>query len=187
LEKIRHTAAVDPLCAMLAENDDRDPIVRHGGIMGLAGCGTEESIAAKSKDPSAAVRGAAVVALRRLKSPRVALFLDDSDESVVLEAARAIYDVPITSALPALAALTEKPLITNPHTLHRAVNAHYRLGAAANARALVAFAARDTTPEASRKEALETLSVWANPSKKDRVLINGALYKNVAILTPSRR
>ena len=170
LGRIRHTAAVDPLCAMLAENDDRDPIVRHGGIMGLAGCGTDEGIAAKSKDPSAAVRGAAVVALRRLKSPRVAQFLNDLDESVVLEAARAIYDVPITSALPALAALTEKASVTNTHTLHRTVNAHYRLGAAANARALVALAVRDTAPEASRKEALETLSVWANPSKKDRVL-----------------
>jgi quinoprotein glucose dehydrogenase len=99
-----------------------------------------------------------------------ALFLNDSDESVVLEAARAIYDVPIASALPALAALTEKASVTNPHTLHRAVNAHYRLGTAADAQALVSFAARDTAPEPARKEALETLSVWAHPSKKDRVL-----------------
>jgi HEAT repeat protein len=76
LGKIRYTAAVDPLCAMLAENDDRDPIVRHGGIMGLAGCGTEEEIAAKAKHLSAAVRGAAVVALRRLKSSRVRIVLE---------------------------------------------------------------------------------------------------------------
>jgi quinoprotein glucose dehydrogenase len=170
LGKTRYTAAVDALCAMLAENDDQDPIVRHGGIMGLVGCGTAEGIASKSNDPSAAVRGAAVVALRRLESPRAQLFLNDSDESVVLEAARAIYDVPIPAALPALAALTEKASVTNPHTLRRALSAHYRLGSATNAQALVAFATRDTAAEALRREAIECLAAWAHPNKTDRVL-----------------
>jgi len=45
------------------------------------------------------------VALRRLRSPAVATFLKDADKGVVLEAARAIYDVPIPEAMPALAAL----------------------------------------------------------------------------------
>ena len=113
---------------MLAENDDKDPILRHGGVMGLVGCGTAEQIAAKVHDPSVALRGDAVVALRRLQSPLVAEFLKDADEVVVLEAARAIHDVPIEAAMPALAALTANPAIKDPHILNRAVNAHYRLG-----------------------------------------------------------
>jgi len=103
--KARPQPAVEPLFKVLAENDDADPILRHGAVMGLVGCATAEKIAAKASDPSAAVRGGAVVALRRLKSPLVAAFLQDADQSVVLEAARAIHDAPIPEALPALAEL----------------------------------------------------------------------------------
>ena len=169
LGKIGHPSAFESLCAMLAENDDRDPILRHGGIMGLAGCATDEQLARKTGDPTAAVRGAAVVALRRLKSPLAAAFLQDPDESVLLEAARAIHDVPIEAAMPALAALTAGT-VQNPRVLTRAVNANYRLGQAANARALVALAVAATAPEAARREALEALGAWAHPNEKDRVL-----------------
>jgi len=169
LGKIGHKAAFEPLVAMLAENDDKDPILRHGGVMGLKGCGTPEQIAALSKNPSIAVRGDACVALRHLKSPLVAAYLQDADESVVLEAARAIHDVPIEAALPALAALTSNPALKNVHTLSRAVNAHYRLGKSENAKALAAYAA-SAAPEAARKEAVDALSEWGKPSAKDRLL-----------------
>ena len=141
LGKLGDKTAFEPLCKMLAENDDKDPILRHGGVMGLVGCGTAEQIAAKAHDPSVALRGDAVVALRRLQSPLVAEFLKDEDESVVLEAARAIHDVPIEAAMPALAALTANPAIKDPNILNRAVNAHYRLGKAEDAKALAALAA----------------------------------------------
>ncbi len=170
LGKIGYKTAFEPLVAMLAENDDKDPILRHGGVMGLKGCGLPEQIAALSKNPSVAVRGDACVALRHLKSPLVAAFLKDADESVVLEAARAIHDVPIDAAMPALAALTANPALKNPHTLSRAVNAHYRLGKAENARAIAALAATTTAPEAARKEALDALSEWGKPNPKDRLL-----------------
>jgi quinoprotein glucose dehydrogenase len=170
LGKIGDQAAFAPLCAMLVANDDRDPILRHGGVMGLVGCGTVEQIAAKVQDPSVALRGAAVVALRRLESPRVADFLKDGDESIVLEAARAIHDVPIQAALPALAELTANPAIKNPHILDRAVNANYRLGKLENATALAALAADARRPEAARKDALTALTIWAHPDGKDRLL-----------------
>jgi putative heme-binding domain-containing protein len=169
LGKIGNKAAFEPLVALLADNDDKDPILRHGGIMGLVGCGTAEQIAALSKNASVAVRGDACVALRRLQSPLVAAFLDDADESVVLEAARAINDAGIEAAMPALAKLTTKPL-TNPHILSRAVNANYRAGKAENARALAALAVSNTASEAARKEALDALAVWGHPNPKDRLV-----------------
>ena len=54
--------------------------------------------------------------------------------------------------------------------LLRVVNAHYRLGQAANAKVLATLAADNTAQEAARKEALTVLGAWANPSPKDRLL-----------------
>ena len=170
LGKLGARAAFEPLVAMLAENDDKDPILRHGGVMGLKGCGTPEQIAALSKHASVAVRGGAVVALRHLKSPLAAAFLQDADESVILDAARAIHDAPIDAAMPALASITINPALKNPHVLQRVVNANFRVGKAENARALAAFAAAANTPDAARGDALDVLSAWANPSPKDRLL-----------------
>ncbi len=170
LGKTGYKPAADPLFAMLAENADKDPILRHAGIMGLTGCADAASLAARANHPSAAVRGAAVVALRRLKSAQVAAFLKDADQSVVLEAARAIHDVPIPEAMPALAALLGDKRISDRNILLRAVNAHYRLGQPADAKALAAFAADNSANEVGRKEALTALAVWANPNPKDRLL-----------------
>ena len=170
LGKSGYKPAVEPLFAMLAENADRDPILRHAGIMGLTGCADVAVLAARTTHASAAVRGAAVVALRRLKNAQVAVFLKDADQSVVLEAARAIHDVPIPEAMPALAALLGEKRISDRNILLRAVNAHYRLGQPANAKALATFAADKTANEVGRKEALTALAAWANPNPKDRLL-----------------
>ena len=51
------------------------------------------------------MRLAKLLALRRLGNPAVAYFLEDEDPQIVLEAARAINDVPIPAAFPQLAAL----------------------------------------------------------------------------------
>ena len=50
---------------------------------------------------------AVLIAERRLATPKIRRHLNDANPLVVLEAARAINDVPITNALPALAALAE--------------------------------------------------------------------------------
>jgi quinoprotein glucose dehydrogenase len=92
--------------SMVRANDDRDVYLRHAGVMALAGCGDVAGVHRLKDDSSKAVRLAAVVALRRLAHPGVQDFLKDQDAAVVLEAARAINDLPITAALPALAALS---------------------------------------------------------------------------------
>ncbi|MDB6155435.1 MAG: hypothetical protein JWL90_3888 [Chthoniobacteraceae bacterium] len=168
--KLAHKAAVEPLFQMLAENGDRDPILRHGAVMGLTGCANAQELAAKSGDGSSAVRIGALLALRRQHNPAISAFLNDADEAVVLETARAIHDVPIEEAMPALAALTSRKGLKNARVLERAVNAHYRLGKAENARALAAFAAEPSGPESSRKDAIDALANWAAPSQQDRLL-----------------
>jgi quinoprotein glucose dehydrogenase len=169
LGKAAHKGAVAPLFTLLAENADKDPLLRHAGIFGLAGCADPEQLAAKASDPSPAVRGAAVVALRRQRSPQIAAFLRDADETIILEAARAIHDTPIEPALPALAQLLGDTRITGRNIILRIVNAHYRIGQPDNARALATFAANPNVREAGRREALDALAQWGSPNPKDRL------------------
>jgi len=190
LGKAAHKGAVDPLFTMLAENGDRDPILRHGAVMGLTGCADPEQLRAKSTDGSTAVRAGALLALRRQKNPQVAAFLNDADQTIVLEAARAIYDTPINEAMPALASLVGEKRVKDRNVLLRAVNAHYRLGQDANAKALAACAADPQANESARRNSLLALSVWANPNPKDRLtyqwrpLPNRGPENALAALTP---
>ncbi len=170
LGKLKVASAVEPLFEMLAANNDQDPVLRHGGVMGLTACATAAQLAGKVKHESVAVRVGAVLALRRQESAEVAQFLNDSDQSVLLEVSRAIHDVPIQGAFPALAALSSNPNIKNPRILERVLNANYRLGKAGNARAIADFAARAGAPDPARKDALEALGAWARPSARDRLL-----------------
>jgi quinoprotein glucose dehydrogenase len=128
------------------------------------------------------VRRAALLALRRVESPDIAEFLKDDNALLVAEAARAINDIPITNALPKLAAMIEDedkltalsagtPEQPGPRdaVLRRVVNANFRVGGTNNAQALAAFAATSKAPEAIRGEALALLGEWAKPSGHDRI------------------
>ena len=118
---------------------------------------------AAADDAAPAVRLAALLAWRRQGSPEVARFLTDKEPRLVVEAARAIYDVPIPEALPQLAALSTQKGLADP-LLYRVLNAHFRLGRAENAAAVAAVAARADVPEALRVEALRELGEWEKPS-----------------------
>ena len=168
--KLQIGSAMEPVLKLLADNADADPALRHAGIMALRGMPDSTRVVQLSGHPSKSVRLAAVVALRKRQDPQVSAFLKDSDVSVQTEAARAINDVPqLHGALAALAALTAQKNIPDP-LLHRALNANFRLGAAENARAIVAVAADKSRSEAMRDEALEMLRAWAEPGDLDRVM-----------------
>jgi quinoprotein glucose dehydrogenase len=62
-------------------------------------------------DPAFEVRLAAVLAWRRGASPGLARFLQDPDVRIVVEAARAIHDVPVPAAMSALAALGDDAVL----------------------------------------------------------------------------
>ncbi|HTN76433.1 MAG TPA: PVC-type heme-binding CxxCH protein [Pirellulaceae bacterium] len=169
LGKLANAPAIPSVLAMLAANDNNDPILRHGGIMALTGAGDASSLLEAAKHESPAARLAVVVAMRKRGLPEVAALLNDADPAVVLEAARAIHDHPITAALPQLAALITRSSTSDP-LLRRVLNANYRLGQPENALALAQFAASADAPEAMRLEALQMLAAWETPSQKDRVL-----------------
>lgn len=177
LGRLGQRDAVGAIFQMLRENADKDAYLRHAGVMGLVGTGDVESLVNAAGDSSPAVRIAAVVALRRLKRPEIARFLADKQASIVIEAARAINDVPIPEATEALAGMIgHKDL---PKSVwQRAINANFRLGGLQRAKALAEFAAGKDNPEQGRVDALMALSDWSKPSGRDRVV---GLWRPIAM------
>ena len=167
LGRMGSSEAFGPLVELLATNDDADPWLRHQAIWALVGLGDVEALVALAEDPRPAVRRAAVVALRRLEDPAVARVLADGDPSIVGEAARAIYDVPIDGAMEALAQLLPSVTPEDRHYLaRRALLANRRLGGAARAERIGAWLAAGGQRETNR-EAVEILRDWAAPSSRD--------------------
>lgn len=170
LGRIGAPEAVTPIVAMLAKNNDRDVYLRQAGAIALGRIGDEAALAKLAEHPSEAVRIAAVVALRRMLSPKLELFLSDKSEFVATNAARAINDDEfVTPALPALAQMLEQTRFTNEPLLRRAINANLYVGKSANAQRLAGFAQKAQNPEVLRAEAIKTLGVWGETSAFDRV------------------
>lgn len=170
--------AIPAVARMLRDNADQDAYLRHAGVMALAGISAKHADALKqaAEDASPSVRLAVLLALRRQRSPEVARYLKDADATLVLEAARAIYDVPIPEALPKLAALaapgalpTLPPSVQAP-VLQRALAALNRAGTPESAQELAAFAARAGAPAAAREQALQLLLAWEKPAGRDPVV-----------------
>ena len=139
LGKLGDPQAIEPLLVMLAENADKDPVLRHAGVMGLVGsAGSAESLTKHALHGSPAERLAILLALRRMQADEVAMFLADSEPRIVLEAARAIHDLPLPESMPKLAALITRSTADDA-LLRRVLDANYRLGtpeAAARPRAV---------------------------------------------------
>jgi quinoprotein glucose dehydrogenase len=184
LGRLAHGPAVEHILDMLEANNDEDVYLRHGGAIALARIGNKDALTAVADHPSRALRTVAVVALRRLRDPGVARFLEDEDDFVVTEAARAINDdESIEAALPSLAGvLGARPDASEP-LVRRALNANLRVGAPENAQAVAAFASRSDVTEAMRVEAISILGVWPAPSLVDRVdgVHRGALARETAV------
>jgi quinoprotein glucose dehydrogenase len=151
-----------------------------------------ERLALSRSDAPASARSthAVLLSLRRRASPAVAAFLTHANPGLILEAARAIHDLPIPESLPALAGLIHDPAILDSplasmalppppgappilvpprdQLLLRILNAHFQLGEPRHASNLVAFAAGQTPdlapapwPAHLRAEALFLLAHWA--------------------------
>ena len=168
--RIESKDAVAPLIAMINLNNDEDLYIRHAGVMALARIGQVDPIVALVNSPERDLRIAAVLVLRRLRSEKVALFLQDKEEYIVTEAARAINDdLSIENALPDLAALLKEERFTSEPLLRRGISACVRVGGDKELTMLIAFAKRKNIPTALRAEAMAALGTWANPSVLDRV------------------
>ncbi len=169
LSRIGMEPAGPALIEFAAATKPEDTVLRHCASLAMSTCMKSAELSALATHVSPAVRLAAVVALRRVASDEVQRFLKDSDAAIVLEAARAIFDVPIAGGMEALAKLaTERG---DEYALQRrAINANFRLGTRANAARLAQFAARDDVSVKLRREALLRLAQWAKPSNRDSVV-----------------
>ena len=182
LGRIAYEPGIQPIIEMLRDNNEQDAYLRHAGCLALARIGKAGPLVALSKQPSRALRIAAVVALRRMSNPGIALFLNDADEFVVTEAARAINDdLSITASLPELGNLLTKTHFTNEALIRRAINANLRVGNEQALQNLIDYSLKQGNPEKMRAEAIETISTWPKPSVLDRVdgRYRGAIQRNL--------
>ena len=166
---------------LLENNKDADPFLRHAGIVALESIlkhldrsRFKEVLSRLQLYSSSSVRLATVVALRRLESESVVRFLDDGDPKIVLEAARAIHDVPpgtwdSQDPISKLASLIDRPRLSDP-LVRRVINANMILGGEASANALAEFASNSANPSDRRIDAIRLLSEWTEPNPIDNVL-----------------
>jgi len=157
------------LIEMLDNNSGSDPIVRHGAIMALVYDQSGVLLKNAAKDSSRFVRMAAVIAMRKRKQQELVSFLSDPEPSIVLEAVRAIHDLPISENFEELAKLISNASASNP-VIRRVLNANFRLGTKEHALAIARFASNKNADELMRLEAIDMLKNWASPSNRDRVL-----------------
>ena len=101
--------------------------------------------------------------------PEVARFLDDADPQLVVEAARAINDVPIEAAMPQLAALASGRGCPSRCGYPRAQR-QLPPGRQGERRGRGGLRGRADASEALRIEALHELADWAKPTGRDRVM-----------------
>ena len=168
LGKLGIPEAVVPLMALIRENQDKDVFIRHAAVMGLLGTAPQAALMKATSADSSSVRMATLLVMRRREMPEITNFLHDADPLIVLEAARAINDLPIQAALPALASLIAKP--TGVEMLDwRIINANVRVGTPQTAAALARYAVDTNAPEKLRSEAVRGLSGWAKPFPRDRL------------------
>jgi len=154
---------------LIDQHPSIDPFLRHAIASCLTGAVSSHHLGELAKHPNLTLRLTAVVALRRQKSDQLALFLNDSDELVTCEAARAIYDdFSVFEALPALSKLIDSNM-SNESLWRRVLNSHYRLGTLDNAKALAEFSSDESKPLEQRIEALAILDAWIQPTWADRV------------------
>ena len=169
LSRIKLSAAGPALVKFAAAAQPEETVLRHCASLALSECMEPKELSALATHASPAVRRAAVVALRRAASGEVQRFLHDADPAIVLEAARAIYDVPIPEGMEALATLASER--GDEYALQRrAINANFRLGARSHAARLAEFAVRSDVSVKLRREALLRLDQWEKPSNRDSVV-----------------
>jgi quinoprotein glucose dehydrogenase len=196
LAKIGTVTSIRPIAKMIAENQDQDPIVRHGGIMALNGfmTGAHADDCVKAiqnqvlQHESSSVRLALCVAVRKVLArnapnhPTDALkrmlseLLNDPNRKVFVETVRVIHDLPVDEQMAELADIMPslKSRLTggidDDAILRRVINANFRMGGAVNADRLSRFAADPKYPVQRRLDALAALQNWVTPASRDAVL-----------------
>ncbi len=170
LGRIGDSSASSFLIKMIEKNNDEDLYLRHSAVLALSRIKAEKEMVELVKNKSKALRTVAVLVLRKLKSDKIALFLNDSDEYIVTEAARAINDdLSIPGAFSGLIKVLENEKFSSEPLMRRAINVALRLGTSESLNALIVYSKKSNISDALRAEAIATLGSWAEPSVLDRV------------------
>ena len=186
LGRMHDKEAIANLTAVLWENENADPWLRQAATTALARIGDRAKLEVMAADQFPQVRLGALLALRQMRDPAIGRLLFDSDATIALEAARAVYDLNIESQIPMLAALGERfceranSSQTNvgaftqqdPRTLPllRRIIAANRLLADAEALNRLAELSQSTLIcAAARMLAFESLAQWAAPEAREPV------------------
>jgi quinoprotein glucose dehydrogenase len=190
-----HGWKTETLQQALLQPHGADPVVREAKVSALVDLAGLYPVLLTSLEQSTQTEAQllAVLARRRLgHAVQLTPHLRSSNPVVVLEAARALHDVPTGNAWTQLAGwLGDTNLLASPTdagwpaglnfsreewrtwVFRRAVNATFLLGSAAagsDTLALARFAVRADAPASVRVEALEAMADWARPITRDRVL-----------------
>lgn len=175
LARLPCSAAFARIIQAIADNSARDPWLEHGLVLALARAAEPEELATLiGQHGSAAVRMAAVLAMRRVRAPQLAQALSAGDPAAAAEAARAIRDEALVPLFPALAETlaTPKSVSTRAPVVLAALECALELGRVEDAERVAAFAAAPVTeaiPSSLRMASLDTLAAWDNPPERDRL------------------
>ena len=186
LGRLHDKEAITNLTAVLWENDNADPWLRQAATTALARIGDRAKLEVMAADQFPQVRLGALLALRQMRDPAIGRLLFDSDATIALEAARAVYDLNIESQIPMLAALGERfceranSSQTNVGAftqqdprilplLRRIIAANLLLADAEALNRLAELSQSTLICAAARMLAFESLAQWATPEAREPV------------------
>ena len=169
--KLGDIKAYPALIDYISKQDTIHTHMRHTLALALSRLDRVSDELAKNSDhTSTHVRMISVLALRQIHSNQIVRFIQDTDELILAEVARAIHDdKSIPEALPHLANALNQTKSRNPIFLRRAINANLRIGSNQSILNLKLFALDSDADETLRKEAIISLGYWSNPPVLDRV------------------
>ncbi len=175
LGRIGFKPAIPALLNLLNQTGSSDTTLRHGASHALANINDMDAALRallSMQGDSASARLGLVIAMRELKHPRVGSFLADPDASVVVEAARAVYDHRISEHMPALATLLESPLPSGANIeplIRRIIEANVHLGDQASSSRLARIASNTQLDKQWRNLAADRLLHWDEPLKREGI------------------
>jgi putative membrane-bound dehydrogenase-like protein len=102
LGRLSSLESAPAIVAMLAESDGADVFLRHAGVHALAAIGDRTVAAGLSREPQVELRLVAALLYRAWRDPSLGRMLGDPNPAIVAEATRAIHDLRIEEAMPAL-------------------------------------------------------------------------------------
>ena len=173
--KLKSTNALTALEELIVSAENKDPILRHAGIMGLVGVATLRQLKDFVDHPSEAMRIAAVIALRHLGGIKeLTKFIKDDSPQVMSDAIRAIYDEAQTQTFldhPKSLSVIAEALNPqhSPAVNVRAIAANRRLGTIVSAKRISTFLANPNLSHNLRIQGLYALKSWSKASRLDPI------------------